>query len=139
MIDEMRSMGICPPCIDCSITVTNVSVLGALPPGEYALNAYSHDPVFGPDLWWFGTLTFVVPQTTAPTVTFSRPPIGSSLDLSVAGVGGVRYVVECSNDLTHWTAVATNTGAPFTFTDNVPEGNPNRYYRVLISPIEHGL
>ena len=46
---------------------------------------------------------------------------------------GQNCVLETSNDLTHWTAVATNE-TPFTFIEPVSSGTAVRFYRALSVP-----
>jgi hypothetical protein len=46
----------------------------------------------------------------------------------VTGMPGAKYVVEATSDLTHWTALETNT-APFAFQDSANGGQ--RFYRAV--------
>jgi hypothetical protein len=120
-----------------------VSVLGALPPGSYDLTLLAEGaefPPFPPELpspW--SVLSFTVPTNSSPTLSVSKPATTNSpaLLIHVAGVSNVMYVLESSADLTHWTPLRTNYGAPVTFSAPVSEA-PNRFYRTSVWPVSSG-
>jgi len=58
--------------------------------------------------------------------------IGTNATLSVQGDVGKTYIVEASEDLIHWTAIATNS-APATVTDSTAGNAPWRFYRSVES------
>ena len=111
----------CPPSPE-----THVSVLGALPPGQYGLSCYATSAPF-PVLWPLIQLPFTVPD---PTPTLQCSIGGSQFSMTVAGISNVDYVIEASGNLSNWTAVATNHGGPFTV--NIPVAGQQQYYRVRI-------
>jgi hypothetical protein len=108
-----------------------VSVLGALPPGDYRLVVWSTDLVsrLAPS----GVFPFSVPEKSNPTLAISANANASSLQIDLASVAGVQYVLEGSPDLTAWTAVRTNLGAPVSFTQD--NNGSQRFYRTKIVPI----
>jgi hypothetical protein len=73
------------------------------------------------------TNTFTV--VVAPTTITATPAILSdatllpdgSIQLSITGTTGARYILESSTDLSLWTPIATNT-APFSFPTTDPSG-----------------
>jgi hypothetical protein len=72
-----------------------------------------------------------VPTNTTPTL--SSVGIENNLfHFTVNGVSGVRYTVQSSDNLTNWTSVATNSGAPFIFVEPRDQSITNRFYRTLI-------
>ena len=106
-----------------------VSVLGALPPGNYSLTLWAELWVLSP----WATLPFTVPTNSTPTLTFS-PATNSPLSLlHVAGVSNVVYVLEASANLTDWTTLKTNLGAPTSFSVAMTN-EPQQFYRASIRP-----
>jgi hypothetical protein len=131
VINEMRGE-VCLPCIDCPGSAeTNVSVLGALPAGDYALNAYSQRGAGWPgDPTLSAVFLFTVPDDRTPTLLVSRQDSTARID--VTGVPGARYAIEASANLTNWTSVCTNIGAPFTRWQSNIVSSPLQFYRVRI-------
>jgi hypothetical protein len=105
-----------------------VSVLGALPPGDYTLTLQAAGGL--PSSW--ALLPFSVPTNSTPTLTWfsATQSGGQALQILVAGVSNVTYVLEGSLDFANWTPVQTNLGAPFTF--SVPMTNGAAFYRTAI-------
>jgi hypothetical protein len=58
---------------------------------------------------------------------------GTNATLSVHGESGKMYVVQCSEDLIHWTPIGTNS-APSTVTDAAAANAPQRFYRTVEIP-----
>ena len=112
-------------CDLCVHAETHVSVLGALPEGSYLLQLSSIEPP-GPFRW----LGFSVPAADGPTLAVSKET--NQCRIHVAGVPLAKYVVQSSPDLTNWTSVTTNTGAPFTWNEPVLSTVSQRFYRVRI-------
>jgi hypothetical protein len=108
-----------------------VSVLGALPAGDYSLTL-SAGPV-PPSIW--ATVPFTVPINNSPTlkVWTAVNTNTAQLAIQVAGVSNVLYVLESSTDLASWTPQQTNLGAPVTFFASTTNA-PNRFYRASIRP-----
>ena len=121
-----------------------VSVLGALPPDNYTLTLWASGDAWNPwDPWDpldpfstpvpYATLAFTVPSDSSPTlgVTATTTDGHPMLQIHVRGVSKVVYVLESSANLTNWTALRTNWGAPVTFLDSISNG-PGRFYRVSL-------
>jgi hypothetical protein len=72
----------------------------------------------------------VTPPNAAATLTTVAEPSGQ-FGFQVTGIPGGQYVVQASSDLTHWTAVQTNT-APFVFQDTTT-GSAKQFYRAYYS------
>ena len=53
--------------------------------------------------------------------------------LGVEGAGGVKYAVQCSSNLTDWTATVTNR-SPFIFVDTNAVSNAQLFYRAVSMP-----
>ena len=127
-ITQENWTGICVDCVCYSIE-THVTVLGALPPGDYALNVsswYSTNQTNG----FYARLTVTVPSTLTPMLSAFVDTNRATFNLSVAGVPYVQYVVEASANLTNWTAIATNKGGPFVFSEALSSRATNHFYRV---------
>jgi hypothetical protein len=111
-------------CPDDVIAQSATVVLGALPPGDYALTTTSWGvPV--------GTTNFTVLTNSGQTLQ----PIGFSkngtFQMQLNGVANVDYVLQSSTDLLKWTSLSTNLiGAPLTDAPSVSRGQ--RFYRVQI-------
>ena len=76
--------------------------------------------------------------TVLPGIFFTSP-LGfknGTFEMSFTGTVGPSYVLQVSTDLTHWTAINTNTptASPFVLTDPAPGSAPARFYRVLEQP-----
>ena len=54
--------------------------------------------------------------------------------LRLDGIGRITYVIQASADLAAWTAINTNVGGPFAFTDPETTNASQRFYRALIGP-----
>ena len=108
-----------------------VSVLGALHPGNYSLTLSAGPGV--PSPW--AVFPFTVPTNSSSTLSVSTATNYNSplLLIHVAGVSNVVYQLESSADLTNWTALQTNLGAPVTFSALMTNG-PKRFYRVSVWP-----
>jgi len=119
----------CILCIDCPNVETGATVLGSLPQGAYQLTIYE------PAEWWLPhptvhlAILFQVPSSDAQTITATRTQTGVRLD--IAGVPNATYVVESSTTLTNWTAIHTQTGAPFGLDVKGPSTGP-QFYRVRV-------
>jgi hypothetical protein len=116
-----------------------VSVLGALPPGGYSLTLWagtSFPSPLPPSPW--ATYPFTVPVDSGPTLSLSTVTnaIGLELFVQCAGVANVIYVLESCTNLTDWTGIQTNLGAPVTFTVTVTN-EPQRFYRAAILQAAH--
>lgn len=108
-----------------------VSVLGALPAGTnyFTLNLPAQDSgEYDPNSPW---IEFVIPTNTPPALT-SVSVDNDLFHFTVNGVTGVRYTVQTSDNLTNWTSIATNSGAPFMFTEPRDLSITNRFYRTII-------
>jgi hypothetical protein len=66
---------------------------------------------------------------SAPIV-LSTATIGGMQTLTVTGPPGVNYIIEASTDLSHWSALQTNT-LPATCTDPVAAQSGLRFYRTI--------
>ncbi len=70
--------------------------------------------------------------TNGPRLQFvSRSETNASF--AMQGEPGKMYVVECSEDLIHWTPMSTNA-APSTITDAAVGNAPRRFYRIVETP-----
>jgi hypothetical protein len=135
-ITQERWFGNCPYQYcesDCYYYSTNVSILGALPAGDYTMTFYKRNNPFDPAFpnMPFAQAAFSVPGSAAGTQTISANRNGTDLSIGVGGVPHVKYVIESSTDMTNWTAIATNIG-PFTYVDSNLSTGTNRFYRTLI-------
>jgi hypothetical protein len=128
-VTQMRN-SLCTFCFDCYVVETNATVLGNLPGGNYRLSILSRttSPPFLYELT--RTMDFVVPADSGPTMTISRQ--GNGVQIAVNGVAAATYTVQASTTSTNWTTLTNVTGAPFTFTANLPEGS-SRFYRVSVA------
>jgi hypothetical protein len=117
------------------VTVRNTFVLGTLEPGDYDVRLWIYD-YFGEPFTFPIMLQFSSSVSNATengrSLTISSGSGTNGLTCQVNGVDSVRYVVETSADLTNWTAVRTNIGAPFNFTISSQSAETNRYYRTKI-------
>jgi hypothetical protein len=134
-VDGVLCGAICLDCIDCSYVNEHVSVMGALQAGNYVLHVWSWllwaDPV-NPTLSPLEDLGFTVPDSSSGTLAWALNTNGPSFRLAVNGVPGVRYVIQASATLTNWTAVVTNYGGPFVWSEPISKQPTNRFYRVMI-------
>ena len=107
------------------------SVLGGLPAGDYRLTIRSTNrfSLFPPSSSAF---TFTVPTNSSRTLTISGDAGNSRLQIYVAGISNVQYVLERSPNLITWNALRTNLGAPVTFVQT-NSGN-QQFYRARIEP-----
>jgi len=108
-------------------------VLGTLAPGDYQLQwRSSYSAFFGPP----STIMQVIPFTIAANTNTTNPTLLSAslssgtIRIQTLGVSNATYIVQRSLDLTNWTAIATNVGGPFDFSE--PTSGTNAFYRVLI-------
>jgi hypothetical protein len=106
-------------------TNRSVSVLGALPAGEYAVAL---------TLWSvpFSAQTWTVPETRDATLVDVGWDAFGDYRFTVLGVPMVDYRVQVSEDLTSWTDVYTNHGGPFIYSGAPANGGSQSYHRVLI-------
>ncbi|HEX4645266.1 MAG TPA: right-handed parallel beta-helix repeat-containing protein, partial [Verrucomicrobiae bacterium] len=107
--------------------VADATPLGHLPGGNYTFAAES----WGVPL---GTNIFAVATNADYTLAGLTTGAGGPFQMTVAGVSNATYVVEASTNLTDWTAISTNRGGPFTFSDPASGNYEDRFYRVLILP-----
>jgi hypothetical protein len=114
-------------CADVATHVRSSFLLGRLAPGSYSLTA----------LAWgqpANTTAFVVNADSAPTLVSMKAPVAGLAAFTTLGVADVRYAVEASPDLTNWSGLVTNLGAPFEFADPGTTNWPQRFYRVSVGP-----
>jgi hypothetical protein len=73
-----------------------------------------------------------VPAILASGINFGYTANGFGFDL--AGVAGQTAVIECSTNLSVWTALATNTleSGLVNFTDPAATNSPCRFYRLRL-------
>lgn len=71
-------------------------------------------------------------QPQIPTVSLS----GDQLVLQVNGTNGPDYQIQSSTNLVNWSAIYTNNSPslPFVWTNNITNGPPMNFFRVLIGP-----
>ncbi|MFN7141268.1 MAG: hypothetical protein ACK4UN_18225 [Limisphaerales bacterium] len=111
---------------------THVSVLGALPAGDYLLQLSAVDP-FSPTYplpWPFRFIQFNVPPADPPTMQVWT--VGNQLHISVLGIAEVSYRIEASNDFENWVGVFSRKGAPFEWNQPISTGHQMRFYRLKI-------
>jgi len=81
---------------------------------------------------------YTITAESLPPASLSALGINPSgeFQLRVSGTDGVRYAVEASSDLLHWTPLETNTvtGSSFDFTDIQSSGRQQRFYRARAVP-----
>jgi hypothetical protein len=63
-------------------------------------------------------------------ILLSTATIGGVQTLTVTGPPGVNYIIEASTDLSHWSALQTNT-LPASCTDPVAAQSGLRFYRTV--------
>lgn len=77
----------------------------------------------------------VLPSRVPELDVVSQAPAGGSIQLSLGGKPGVRYVTEQSTNLIHWTAVKTNI-APVPgggkVTNSIPGGGRQQFFRAVV-------
>ncbi len=127
-VSEMQGW-ICPECFDCFHTETHGTVLGSLGGGAYRLSIYTANQFGGPPEL-FLIRHFEVPTETGPTLVASRDAGG--VQIEVRGVTAANYSLEASTTLINWMAMATVTGAPFTFIADSASA-PFRFYRARVT------
>ena len=106
------------------------SVLGALEPGDYSLTIWSTNQVSFPRTT-SSVRSFTVPTNGTPTLAISRGT-GESVQVHVEGIPNIQYVLQGSMDLTNWTSLRTNIGAPITF---LHSNAVQRFYRTAVVPL----
>ncbi len=112
-------------CVGATNTIERVAVLGNLLPGDYAFALLSWDRPVQSQL-------FSAPSDKTPTISAANLETNGSFKLRVEGLPGVAYLVQASTNLTSWSALATNIGAPFDFLDAASSQFQQRFYRTLI-------
>jgi hypothetical protein len=107
--------------------IADATPLGHLPGGNYT---------FATESWGLplGTNFFTVSTNADPTLAGLAGGNGGAFQMNVAGISNATYVVEASTNLTDWTLISTNRGAPYTFSDPAGGDYEQRFYRVLILP-----
>ena len=113
-------------CLDSVTVVEGAFVLGKLAQGNYALTVLSWGDVVQ-------TIPFAVPAQVSNTLLASVETNGL-FRLRLDGIGRITYVIQASADLAAWTAINTNVGGPFAFTDPETTNASQRFYRALIGP-----
>jgi hypothetical protein len=108
----------------------------------------AHEPSAGPTVETVGGFTYLtltermpdwyrrefgLPPDRSRTLRLTSEGSGFAF-LSVAGVPVASYVVETPSNLTWWTAVHTNVGAPFTHSLPFAADGPVRFYRATVWP-----
>jgi len=129
VINQEHWTGICADCV-CYAIETHVSVLGALPPANYTLIVDSWSQQYRTNEL-LTRLTFTVPSPITPMLTAAVDTNRATFNLNVAGVPNVQYVTQASANLTNWTAIATNDGGPFVFSEPMSARATNRFYRAV--------
>ena len=83
------------------------------------------------------TNEIIIHVVTPTPITLGKPQRLSptSFEFSYSATAGLRYIVQRSSDLTHWTALTTNdaTSGSEIFLDQSATGNPG-FYRVGLLP-----
>ena len=74
--------------------------------------------------------SLVIYTSLPPATLESAGTVNGQFAFTVNGVPGYQYAVEATTDLTHWTAVETNT-APFVFTDANASATDKKFYRTV--------
>ena len=74
-----------------------------------------------------------VVETPAATLGTMTRAANGNFTFPVTGIPGYKYVVQATTDLTHWTAVATNT-SPFVYEDKQTGDNDRRFFRAYYDP-----
>jgi T5SS/PEP-CTERM-associated repeat protein len=113
---------------DCSAdvaTMTNVLVLGALPPGNYAFNIVSGGQIIA-------TIPFTATSSSETLLNPMRMADGS-IQFQLNGVALVGCKIEASSDLINWIELDQKT-FPAIFTDPDAAIFPQRFYRARIGP-----
>jgi len=108
------------------VTVHN---LGA---GDYTFAAVASDNGGAKDT---NTITIHVVAPAQIALSKVQRPSPTSFQVSYSAAAGLRYVLQRSVDLTHWTALTTNTAKSGSeiFLDQSATGNPG-FYRVGLLP-----
>ena len=131
-------------------SVTNVeflqgaSVLGniksppySVPVGNLTAGTYAFSAIVTDNGGSKATNTLTISVVTPGPITLSAPRLltPTQFQFSYAAAIGLSYVVQRSLDLTHWTALSTNTAtaSSVVFTDQNASGNL-WFYRVGLSP-----
>ena len=76
---------------------------------------------------------FVIPPASTLQLTAGPPRMDGKFALSVGGQIGQNFIVQSSPDLTHWSAVSTNTLASTNTTYLLPVEASTQFYRAALS------
>jgi hypothetical protein len=132
--------GICPECPPTHYYVTNTEMrcIGLLPPGQYtmAVRFYPYRDPYGynfNDLITLDPVTFDVSPNQEPFVRIRLDP--GQVWLEAAGVSGILYHVQSSDDLKTWEYATSLYQAPWScFLPRTRKDGTNsqtRFYRVI--------
>ena len=115
------------PAANGSLTVSNLAA------GSYALTVVATDNGGASATSTTVNITVAVPAPI--TLTSLIRSSTSSFQFSYSATAGLKYQVEGSTDLIHWSALATNTASSSseTFTDTSANGSAG-FYRVVLAP-----
>jgi hypothetical protein len=78
------------------------------------------------DFYQAVVLSQALPQLSVPQFS-----IGGAAQVSVTGLTGQTYIIECSTNLINWVPVYTNSGT-FMFTDPAAINFPHRFYQAVL-------
>ena len=131
VVNYEQFTGICAAC-ECYAPETHVTVFGALAPGDYALQVWSWNPGLMRNVP-FATLVFHVPGQPSVTLTCLPVTNGAPLQLTVAGLPNVQYVIEATSTFNDWTPIATNLGGPFVWAAPAQPTPGQFFYRARIA------
>jgi hypothetical protein len=111
-------------CTDQTDSVTNIVLLGALPPGGYSFRILaSTQPM--------RTVAFTVPPNAGQTLLAAARMSDGSVQFQIDGLPPTAYTVEGSEDLQNWVELSRGT-LPDTFSDPDAAIFRRRFYRARI-------
>lgn len=81
------------------------------------------------------TGTITVNNVVPPTLSSPTRPNNSRFQFTISGTAGKTYIIECSGNLTNWSAIATNIAPSNVFNyTNSNATNLTQFYRVKQAP-----